>query len=354
MISIDGSYGEGGGQVLRTALALSAIFVRPVRIERIRAGRPKPGLAAQHLTAVRAMAELCRARLEGAELGSQTLSFFPAGPPQPGRYTFDVAAAREGGSAGSTTLVLQTSLLPLALAEGETHLTVRGGTHVAWSPPFHYLEMVYLPTLARMGIRATLELKRWGWYPLGGGEVVAEIRGPAKLRPLNLLERGQLKKLWGFSASSNLPPHIAQRQKKRAEQILHQFSPQIEIIEAASPGKGTAVFLLAEFEKIRAGFTAYGALGKPAEEVAEEACGEFLEYFSSGAAVDKHLADQLILPLAISGGPAAFSTEKITRHLLTNIWVVEQFTGRKIEVEGEEGEKGVVRFSGLFPEGSDG
>ena len=330
---------------MRTALALSAIYAQPVRIERIRAGRPKPGLAAQHLTAVRAMAELCRARLEGAELGSQTLTFIPARHPQPGRYTFDVAEAREGGSAGSTTLVLQTSLLPLALADGETHLTVRGGTHVSWSPPFHYLEMVYLPTLAHMGVRATLELKKWGWYPIGGGEVMAEIRGPAKLRPLNLVERGQLKRLWGFSAASNLPSHIAQRQKKRAEQILRKFSPQIEIIDAPSPGKGTAVFLLAEFEGVRAGFTAYGALGKPAEEVAEEACREFLEYFSRGAAVDRHLADQLILPLAVSGGQAALSADKITRHLLTNIWVVEQFTGRKIEVEGEEGEKGMVRFT---------
>lgn len=160
MIVIDGSYGEGGGQVLRSALTLAALLSQPVRIERIRAGRRNPGLAAQHLTGVLAAAHVCSADLEGAEMGSQELTFLPRSPGQAGTYEFDVAEARRGGSAGATTLVLQTVLLPLVAAAGQSVLTIRGGTHVAWSPPYHYLEHVYLPTLARMGARVDITISR--------------------------------------------------------------------------------------------------------------------------------------------------------------------------------------------------
>ena len=177
MIRIDGSHGEGGGQILRTALSLSAITGQAMRIERIRAGRKNSGLRPQHLTAVRAAAAICEAHLEGDEVGSQTLLFEPRQSPRPGYYEFDVREAAKGGSAGSVTLIFQTLLLPLALAGGKSEIILRGGTHVAWSPPFHYLQYVYLPAVARLGIEARVELRRWGWYPVGGGEIRAVVTG---------------------------------------------------------------------------------------------------------------------------------------------------------------------------------
>jgi RNA 3'-terminal phosphate cyclase (ATP) len=369
LITIDGSYGEGGGQVLRTSLSLSALLGEAVCIENIRAKRPKPGLQAQHLTGVLATAQICNAELNGAELGSQTLTFAPQSPPQAGDYTFDVAEARKGGSAGSTSLVFQTLLLPLALADGDSHLTIRGGTHVAWSPPFHYLKHVYLPTMARMGIEATVEINQWGWYPIGGGEIRARIKGqgiragknmtsqfaPAgfvtqpmgaevipstsyPLVPINLAERGELKRLWGISALSNLPAHISQRQKRQVERLLQErgFTPEIEIVDAPSPGRGTVVFLVAEFENVVAGFTSYGARGKRAEKVAEEACREFIQYHDSDQALDKHLADQLILPMSLAAGRSGFTTCEVTQHLLTNAEVVKRLIGLKAEIEGKK------------------
>ena len=356
MITIDGSYGEGGGQVLRTSLSLSALLGEAVRIENIRAKRRKPGLQAQHLTGVLATAQICNAQLRGAELGSQTLTFAPQSPPQAGDYTFDVAEARKGGSAGSTSLVFQTLLLPLAFADGGSHLTIRGGTHVAWSPPFHYLKHVYLPMLARMEVEATVEINRWGWYPIGGGEIKARVRGqgvrdrgqgtrdeglpptPYSLSSINLSERGELKRLWGISALSNLPAHIGQRQKRQAERLLRErgFTPEIEIVDAPSPGQGTVVFLVAEFENVVAGFTSYGARGKRAEKVAEETCREFIQYYDSGQALDKHMADQLILPMSLVEGQSGFTTCEVTQHLLTNVGVVEQLMGPKAEIKGKE------------------
>ena len=350
MIVINGSYGEGGGQVLRTSLTLAALLGETMRIENIRARRRKPGLQAQHLTGVWAIAQICDAELEGADLGSLTLTFKPRSSPRAGEYSFDVAKARKGGSAGATSLVFQTLFLPLALAPGQSRLTIRGGTHVAWSPPFSYLKHIYLPTLARMGLEARAEIEKWGWYPIGGGQITATTNGRAgsNLCGLNLVERGKLKRLWGLSATSNLPAHIGQRQKKRAEGYLRKrgFDPHIEIVDAPSPGRGTVVFLVAEYEHAVAGFSSPGRRGKPAEKVAEEACREFIAHHQSGACLDKHLADQLILPLALAPGPSAFTTCEITQHLLTNVWVVEQFLDIVFEIEGEEGQRGRVQVSG--------
>lgn len=355
ILVIDGSYGEGGGQVLRTTLSLSALLGRAVRLVNIRAGRPRPGLQAQHLTGVRAVARICNAEVDGAKLGSQELTFIPRTAPQAGTYTFDVAEARQGGSAGAASLVFQTVLLPLALADGQSHLTIRGGTHVEWSPPFDYLKRVYLPTLARMGVQAKVHLEKWGWYPVGGGEMTAVIEGIGNkgteggkgnlrgLQGLTLTERGHLLQVRGLSATSNLPRHIAQRQQRQVLQILRErgFNPRIEVMDdVPSKGQGTVVFLWAEFENVVAGFTAYGRLGKRAEEVAKEACRQFLAYYDSNAALDPHLADQLILPLALAAGESAFTTSQITEHLLTNVWVIERFLGARFKVEGERGKAG--------------
>lgn len=351
MITIDGSYGEGGGQILRTSLTLAAVTGKPLKMVNIRAGRKNPGLGAQHLTAVLAAAAVCDARLEGADLGSQTLTFVPRSSPQAGSYSWDVAAARKGGSAGSTSLILQTVLLPLALAEGRSTITVEGGTHVPWSPPYHFLEKVYLPTLARLGIEARADIERWGWYPIGRGSARVKIKGGISglsFKPIDLTERGEFLRLSGLSALSNLPKHIVQRQRDRALEVLRRegFGPDIRMEVGRSSGRGAMVFLWAEFENGVAGFTALGAPGKPAEKVAEEACQAFLEYYDSEAALDKHLADQLILPLALADGHSTLTTCQITQHLLTNIWVVQRFIDIDYQVKGSEGEKGRVSCGG--------
>jgi RNA 3'-terminal phosphate cyclase (ATP) len=352
MLVIDGSCGEGGGAVLRNSLSLSTVLGQETRIENIRAGRPNPGLQAQHLTAVLALARICRAELEGAEFTSQTLTFRPQSPPQSGDYSWDVAAARKGGSAGATTLILQALLPPLLLAERTSRVMLEGGTHVAWSPPFHYVQYVYLPALGRVGVRARAQIERWGWYPQGKGLMTAEIEGAgtdlSARDGLQAEERGTLKRVWGISAISGLPEHIAQRQKTQAEKVLRAegLEPEIETIYAPALGQGTAVFLVAEFEKAEAGFTSLGRKGRPAERVADEACEQFLRYYRSEAALDQHLADQLIIPLSLVRGRSEFTTCRITQHLLTNAWIAQQFLDREVIIEGVEGKPGRVIITG--------
>jgi RNA 3'-terminal phosphate cyclase (ATP) len=352
MIIIDGSHGEGGGQVLRTTLSLSALLGEAIRIENIRIKRPNPGLQAQHLTGVLAAAQVCDAIVEGAELGSPVLSFTPRSSPRSGEYAWDVARARKGGSAGATSLVFQAVLMPLLRADADSRLFLRGGTHVAWSPSFHYVQMVYLPTLAMLGAHAQIDLETWGWYPVGEGVITAQIHGMrtgARCAPgLNLTTRGKLMRIHGISAVSNLPGHIALRQKRQAEQVLQDqgFDPQIDVVDAPSRGRGSVLFLLAEFENARAGFTSLGRKGKPAEQVAEDACAQFLRYYESGAALDQHLADQLVLPMALVAGNSGLTTCRVTEHLLTSIWVVEQFLDATFVVDGEEGGAGEVIVKG--------
>jgi RNA 3'-terminal phosphate cyclase (ATP) len=341
MLQIDASHGEGGGQVLRTCLALSAITCRPVRLENIRAARRKPGLRPQHLTGVRAAAKVCAAKVVGARLNAQALTFAPRTAPQAGSYTFDVAQAAKGGSAGSVSLILQTVLVPLALAKGVSQLTLRGGTHVSWSPAFDYVKRVYLPALARIGVQAKVNIHKWGWYPLGGGELQATIQGSTEgpLLATDQRQRGNLLRVRGLSASSNLPKHIRTRQEKTALQVLRSngINARIDVQDAPSKGQGTVVFIWAEFEHALAGFTSLGKRGKPAEQVAKEACEDLLVFVDSRAALDRYLADQLILPLALAGGSSHLSTERVTQHLLTNAWTVNQFFPGCVRVEGEEG-----------------
>jgi RNA 3'-terminal phosphate cyclase (ATP) len=349
MLSIDGSYGEGGGQVVRTSLALSAITGRPVCIEGIRAGRRKPGLKPQHLTGVRAAAKICDAEMNGAKLKSQALTFAPRSVPRAGNYTFDVAQAAKGGSAGSVSLILQTVLLPLGLAKGTSQLTIRGGTHVAWSPPFDYIKRVYVPTLSRMGIAAKVNIRKWGWYPIGGGEIKATVGGRGKDTPptgLDLGQRGGRLRVRGLSASSNLPKHIRTRQERAALQVLRSsgVNARIDVVDAPSKGMGTVVFCWAEFENSAAGFTSLGERGKPAERVAEEAADELVSFLQGDAVLDRYLADQLVLPMALAKGPSRFSTELVTQHLLTNAWVVNRFFPGRVQVRGEEGQPGMCRI----------
>ena len=352
-VVIDGSHGEGGGQIVRTALALSAVTGQALVIENIRAGRPNPGLAAQHLTAVRAAAAIAGAEVTGDALGSRILRFAPGAAPKAGSYVFDVAAAREGGSAGAATLVLQTVLPPLAFARGPSQVVVRGGTHVPWSPPFDYAREVWLAALARLGISATLDLAAWGWYPAGGGEIRLTVAGrrqgsaEAALRPLDARERGPLGAVSGRAVAANLPAHIAQRMADRARGLLTAAGIESAIepvrVRALSPGAG--LFLVAAYEPLGAGFGALGEPGKPAEEVAEEAVALLLAHRDSGAALDRHLGDQLVLPLALADGRSVFTVERVTRHLTTTAWVVERFARARVAIAGAEGAPGTVTVS---------
>jgi RNA 3'-terminal phosphate cyclase (ATP) len=349
---IDGSYGEGGGQILRTSLALACAFGRPIEIINIRTARKKPGLQPQHLTAVNAAAAISNARVEGAELSSVSVMFHPRALIG-GDYQFDISEKK--GSAGSTSLVMQTIMLPLCFAGQPTNVTVLGGTHVPWSPSFHYLKYIFLPLLSRLGATIEIDLNTWGWYPEGGGSVTARIIPLGKMLPIRIQSRGRLLRLSGVSAVSHLPKKIAERQRDRALLMLHAkgMAANVEIIDAPSPGKGTFLSLKAEFENSIAGFDALGAIGKRAEEVADEACQDFFRYTASWGALDPHLADQIIPYLALARGESEFTTSCITRHLLTNIWVVKQFLGVDVQVSGREGEAGHIRIRGLAdPSGS--
>lgn len=344
-IKIDGGHGEGGGQILRSALALSSLTKRPIEIHNIRKGRKNPGLQPQHLTSVLAAQKITSADISGAELGSQHLRFLPKGI-QGGIYSFDVSEKK--GSAGSVILVLQTILLPLSLAESRSNIGIIGGTHVPWSPPFQYLDHIFLPAVKRIGLDTRLTLKRWGFYPKGGGKVEAEVLPAGLFSAIDIKERGGLKMIWGVSATANLPRSIAERQRDSAVTILkgRGFAPQIDIVEAPSIGQGTFLIIVAEFENSIAGFSSLGAMGKRAEDVGKEAATAFLDFYQSGAALDPYLADQLLPYLAIAKGESIITTSRISRHLLTNIWVIEQFIPVRFIVEGEEGEPGKITVSG--------
>jgi RNA 3'-terminal phosphate cyclase (ATP) len=350
MIEIDGAQGEGGGQVLRTALVLSALTGQPLRMRRIRAGRGNPRLAPQHLTVIRALAGVCGATLEGARLRATELEFRPQRPPRAGTYAVDVAEAATGGSAGSVTLVLQAMHLALAFAGAASRLRLEGGTHVPHSPPWHYLAHVYLPAVARMGLQAETRLERWGFYPVGQGEVTAEIgSGNGPLAPITLEERGAVRRVWGVAVAANLPAHIPQRIAARANKVLAGggLRPQVQALRERAAGPGAGLFLVAEYDGSAAGFAALGEKGKPSEQVAEEASLDLLANHAAGQPVDMHLADQLLLPAALAAGHSRYATCRLTQHTLTNADVIRQFLPAEIEIEGRVDEAGVVRVKGV-------
>jgi len=340
-LKIDGNYGEGGGQILRTALSLSCVLKKPIEIYNIRKKRSNPGLQPQHLTCVNAAKAICEAEVLGNELLSQNLKFIPKSI-KGGKYVFDVAEKK--GSAGAVTLVLQTILLPLLFTQKKSEVTIKGGTHVLWSPPVHYLQQVFLPTLAQMSGNTEIELKRWGWYPKGNGEISVKIRPLKKLKSVNLMERGALEKVSGISAVSNLPLSIAERQKIQAIKRLKEKDvvAEIKMVDAPAIGKGTFVFLLAKFENTVAGFSSLGATGKRAEKVADEACDDLFKFLESEKALDEHLANQIIPYVALAEGKSTFSTCKISGHLKTNIWVVSHFLPIRFTIEGKEGHEGMI------------
>lgn len=353
VIEIDGSYGEGGGQVLRTALALAILTQQPTRIYRMRAGRHKPGLAPQHLTVVRALVSLCDAAVQGDAIGSTELVFQPRSLVQSGDYHFDVAQATRGGSAGAVTLIFQALLYPLLSAPSVSHLTLQGGTHVAWSPSFDYLTHIYFLMISRMGVQTVSQLERSGFYPAGGGQLTSTIAGQnlsAKdgdsfvLKPLVLTTRGDLEQVRAVVALSRLPSHVAQRMVECVRVELSGMAPTIavEVHNVDGSGPGVSLCLVAEYKHVLAGFSALGEKGKSAEQVAKEACRALLIHHATGLAVEQHLADQLLLPMVLAQGRSRFETSCVTQHLLTNAHIIRHFLPVHIELHGDEGQVGEV------------
>lgn len=337
MLEIDGSYGEGGGQILRTALSLSCLTGTPFRISNIRRGRRKPGLMPQHLAAVRAAQAISGATVEGAAPGSGKFDFTPHAL-HGGLFTFDI------GTAGAVTLVLQTLILPLLHADRRSRVTVTGGTHVPSSPSVHYLAEVFAPMLHRIGGELTLSIDAYGFYPRGGGKISAEILPARELQPISLNTPGELRRISGCSGVCNLPLSIAERQRAASLVTLggSNVPTEIDLLNAPGPGQGTFLFLRADTGAVRSGFTSLGARGKRAESVGAETGEELWRHLSTGAALDPHLADQLVPYLALCRRESTFTTSCITRHLLTNLWVVGLFLPLRFQVEGEEGHTGRV------------
>ena len=337
MIEIDGSIGEGGGQILRSALTLSLITGDELRIANIRAGRSKPGLRPQHLAAVRAAAAISAAQVEGDQVGSQAIGFCP-GPVNAGKYHFEI------GTAGAATLVLQTILLPLSMTTKRSIVTIGGGTHVPWSPCYDYLDQHWLYFMRQIGMDATLTLERPGFNPRGGGLLRAQIEPAAEIRPLSLPQRGKLQQIRGLSAVAGLSLDIAKRQRQRVVARLGSKYPlnDIRITEIKTSNKGTFLALIAEFEFGQACYCTLGALGKRAESVADEVADDMETFMQTDGAIDRYLADQLLLPLAFAGGKSTLRTERITQHLRTNAWVIEQFTAARIQIQGQLGETGLI------------
>jgi len=329
MIELDGSAGEGGGQILRTSLALSMITGQPFRITRIRANRPKPGLMRQHLVAVQAAARVSGATVSHAELGSEALSFAP-GPVVAGDYEFAI------GSAGSCTLVLQTLILALLHAGAPSTVRVTGGTHNDMAPPVQFLQRAYAPLLAAMGAHVDFRLERYGFYPAGGGTVVAEVTPCAGLKPMTLLERGVRREGYAEAFTAGIPASVGQRELACIGAKMGWGETQLmPYVLPGEQGPGNAVLITLEHEHVTEVFAGFGAKMVRAEVVAGQALKEAREYIGSGAAVGEHLADQLMLPLALAGG-GSFTVSTVSRHALTNAEVIGRFLPVEIAFEREE------------------
>ena len=318
MIRIDGSKGEGGGQILRSALALSMVTGRPFQIEKIRAGRAKPGLMRQHLTAVLAAQRVCEAEVGGAEIGSAALTFTPRAV-RGGEYAFAV------GTAGSCTLVLQTVLPALLQAGAPSVVTLEGGTHNPYAPPFDFLQKAFLPLLGRMGAPVTARLERAGFYPAGGGRMVVEIAPAPRLQPLDLLKRGGLRSQRARALVARLPAAIGERELKTLRELITLAESDC-VVEPVpdSIGPGNVLLLELAGDEVTEVITGFGERDVAAEKVARNVAEEARAYLASDVPVGKRLADQLLIPLALAGG-GRFRTLPLSRHTQTNMEIISRF-----------------------------
>jgi RNA 3'-terminal phosphate cyclase (ATP) len=348
LVEIDGSMLEGGGQILRVSVALSAATGLPVKVKNIRAKRSNPGLRPQHLTAIKAVAELAEAEVEGLRVGSKELTFIPSRI-KAGSFSFDV------GTAGSITLVLQCLMPAAALAPSRVTVEVKGGTDNPLAPPVDYVERVLAPTLLKMGYSCNLTTLRRGFYPRGGGMVRASMEPAGELSPLNLEAwRGGVK-VRGIAYSCRLPSHIAERMAEAARRCLREggveeVEVEVEPLQAGHPkcslDPGCGIVLVAEGEGCLMGSDSLGEKGKPAEVVGAEAARSLLNQLSTQAAVDRHLGDQLIVYMALAHGRSRVKVSELTLHTVTCLEVVKQLLGVKVRVEGELEKPAVVECEG--------
>ncbi|NPA70216.1 MAG: RNA 3'-terminal phosphate cyclase [Crenarchaeota archaeon] len=350
IIEIDGSILEGGGQILRTSLALSALTGRPIRIYNIRAKRSNPGLQAQHLTGVRAVAELCNAKVEGAYKGSMELIFIP-GKIRSGKFRFDI------GTAGSISLVIQAILPVLVFAPDRVEVEITGGTDVRWSPPIDYVRYVMLPILSKLGVKAEVIVYRRGHYPRGGGHVKLIVEPVDHLNSIVDVERGEVKEIRGRSHCVKLPKHVSERQARAAEEYLRSRGYKVPInIELEyyppdrdphlGPGSGIVLWAITDRDEILGG-DALGEKGKPAEEVGREAAEKLVEDLSTNMAFDRHMGDMLIPYIALAEGYSKIGVAKLTLHTITNVHIVEKILNVKFKVQGEQDKPGVIEVNGI-------
>lgn len=336
MIEIDGSHGEGGGQILRTAVSLSSLTGKSIRIFNIRARRQNPGLNYQHVASIRSVAELCKADVDGLSKGSEEVTFHPH-KISGGKFHFDILTA------GSTTLVLQACLLPSLFAPEKTQFTITGGTDVKWSPPIDYFRFVFTPILGKMGAQVSTVCMRRGHYPKGRGEVKVIISPLEKLKPLNLETRGQLGEIKGISHVSNLPNKIAKRMKHTALLKLVEHK-DVQITEEHFPqgqdpamGAGAGIVLWGNYENTILGANGLGERGLPAEKVGNMAVENLLSEMNSQATLDVHATDQFLPYMALAEGESIFLAREISEHARTNIWLIEQFLDVNFKVTEKEG-----------------
>ena len=343
MIGIDGSHGEGGGQIVRSSLALSLLTGKSFRIFNLRAGRKKPGLKLQHLTAVQAAAKIGGANVSGAELGSREITFEP-GTVMPGEYDFSISTA------GSVTLVLQTILPALMMADAPSMITLSGGTHNMMAPPFDFLDRCFVPLLNQMGPQVELKLNRHGFYPAGGGQFEASIVPAEKMRGLEVVNRGKPVQRRARGIVSRLPIEIAKRETARVVRKLNWDRAIEEHIEAVDPiGPGNILFAELEFENLTASFAGFGKLGVTAEKVADGVVRDVRKYLKTTAPVGPHLADQLMLPMAIaaefSDASGKFRTSSLTQHSQTQADIIRRFLDVEVVVEEQADGTSLVSIS---------
>lgn len=327
MLVIDGSQGEGGGQIFRSSLTLSMCLQKPVRIKNIRAGRSKPGLLRQHLACLRASQAICAAEVSGDELGSTEVVFKP-GEVKSGEYRFAI------GSAGSTSLVFQTILLPLLLADGVSEVCLEGGTHNHHAPSFDFIEKSFLPLMEKMGYRAEAELERFGFYPAGGGQWRARIQPVRELEALELTDRGAILKNEAVATSSQIPGHIAERELRQIRKKCHWPEENLHQREVNSAGPGNIVSLRVASEHTTEVIEVVGEKRLSSERVAGRAVKALNRYLEANVPVGEHLADQIVLPMVLGKG-GRFRTQEPSLHLMTNIEVIRQLTGAQVKVQKE-------------------
>lgn len=339
LIELDGSEGEGGGQILRSALTLSMCTGRPMQIKNIRAKRKKPGLMRQHLTAVQAAQAISGADVQGVSIGSAELSFRPA-EIRGGNYCFNI------GTAGSCTLVLQTILPALLMAKEDSRIKLTGGTHNAMSPPFHFLQRAFVPLLARMGANVELQLNRFGFYPAGGGEMIMNIKAGAPLKPLHLESRGERLNAYAESFFAALPAHIAERELNVVKRRMSWNDQQLFMRSInQDQGPGNALLITLEYEQVTEVFTGFGEKGVTAETVAKRTAQSARRYIASKATVGEYLADQLLVSMALAGSGSFVATDW-SRHAATNAGVIQRFLPIVVEARKTENDTIFVKLSG--------